>query len=96
MDKREFKKLKRRIADNKTIDFDHDSSLSSFCIDLIKKCTDIDQEKRPSFDQIIDDMNYNYFQLTNDVDFETVSKRYQMSSFYLDDCKDKELKISFI
>lgn len=57
---------------------------------------DIDQEKRPSFDQIIDDMNYNYFQLTNDVDFETVSKRYQMSSFYLDDCKDKELKISFI
>ena len=62
----------------------HDLSLScsSFLMELIKKCTDLDREKRPSFDEIIDMMNQNSFALADDVDFNTVSRRYQLLDYF--------------
>ena len=57
-------------------------SCSSFLMELIKKCTDLDREKRPSFDEIIDMMNQNSFALADDVDFNTVSRRYQLLDYF--------------
>lgn len=53
------------------------SKISEFCIDLIKRCTSFEPSKRPTFDEIIDDMARHKFELASDVDTRLIKRRYQ-------------------
>ena len=52
------------------------SSITQYCINLIKKCTSYKPNKRPSFDQIIQDMAKNSFELAKEIDFDIINSRY--------------------
>ena len=61
----------------KPVRFPHSSSsISKYCIELIKKCIDYDINKRPSFDEIIDDMRQHSFRLADEIDFNIINQRY--------------------
>ena len=51
--------------------------ISEYCIGLIKKCTSFEPSKRPSFDQIINEMEENSFDLASEIDKEVVIHRYK-------------------
>ena len=44
------------------------SSISEFCINLIKKCMSIDPDDRPSFDEIIKELRKNEYALASSID----------------------------
>lgn len=51
------------------------SSISSLCIDIIKKCTKHNPLDRPSFDDILNDLRKNNYSLANYVDQSIISRR---------------------
>lgn len=51
--------------------------ISKFCINLIMKCTSFEPSKRPTFDEIIDDMAEHSFELASEVDKKVIIRRYQ-------------------
>ena len=53
-------------------------SMSSYCIQLIEKCMSYEPSKRPSFDEIIDDLKNHSFELASEIDAKTVFRRYLM------------------
>ena len=54
------------------------SSISSFCIEIIKKCMTFEPSKRPSFDDILNDMFSHSFLLADEIDTKIVKSRYQL------------------
>ena len=50
-------------------------SISKFCIELIKKCLSFDPLKRPSFDDIINDIRKNNYLLASNIDQSVVFHR---------------------
>ena len=50
--------------------------ISSKCIDLIKKCISNEIQQRPSFDEIIDEIYSNNFELASEIDISSVLRRY--------------------
>lgn len=57
-------------------------TISSFSISLIKKCMAFEPSKRPTFNQIIEDMFSNSFKLASGVDEELVARRYRYLNCY--------------
>ena len=53
------------------------SKISAYCIELIKKCTSFDPSKRPTFNEIIDDIYEHSFNLASEVDIDVINLRYQ-------------------
>ena len=53
------------------------SSISKFCINLIKKCMSFNPKKRPTFDQILEDMFNNEFKLADEIDSKLIMRRYR-------------------
>ncbi|KAK8853734.1 hypothetical protein M9Y10_016277 [Tritrichomonas musculus] len=53
------------------------SNISEYCISLIKRCTSFKATERPTFDEIIDDMFCNNFQLASEVDVEVIKHRFR-------------------
>ena len=51
--------------------------MSEYCIKLVKRCTSPEAKKRPTFDEIINDMLNNKFTLAPEVDYELVFRRYR-------------------
>lgn len=51
------------------------SSISSLCIDIIKKCTKHNPLDRPSFDDILNDLRKNNYSLADYVDQSIISRR---------------------
>lgn len=67
--------LKDKLAE-KLIDLPEPSMMiSKCCLDLIKMCLVSDHSERPSFDEIIDLVRKNSYQLAPYVDIEIVYKR---------------------
>ena len=58
------------------------SSMSAFCIQMIKKCVEFRASDRPSFDEIIDGLNRNSFALADEIDVELVAKRYRELNYF--------------
>lgn len=50
-------------------------SISSFCINVISKCLSFDPSDRPSFENILDEMRKNFYQLADSVNSMIISKR---------------------
>lgn len=53
------------------------NKISEYGINLIKHCTSFEPSKRPTFDEIIDDMAVNKFALAPEVDIKIITLRYQ-------------------
>ena len=53
------------------------SSISQFCIDLIRKCIAFEPIQRPSFEIILNEMSKNSFQLADEIDSELIEQRYR-------------------
>ncbi|KAK8839890.1 hypothetical protein M9Y10_031603 [Tritrichomonas musculus] len=71
--------LKDKMTNSKPIRFPHSSpSMSKYCIELIKKCTEFEPSKRPSFNEIISDMKNHSFALANQIDDKIIYQRYEM------------------
>lgn len=51
--------------------------ISKFCIELITKCTSFERKKRPTFDEIIEEMSSHSFELASDVDQKVILRRYR-------------------
>lgn len=69
----------RDKMDKKQIRFPHSSaSMTKYCIDLIKRCTDSEACNRPSFDEIIDDLKNHQFGLAEEIDTKIINDRYEM------------------
>ncbi|KAK8838865.1 hypothetical protein M9Y10_032907 [Tritrichomonas musculus] len=52
-------------------------NISEYCISLIKRCTSFKATERPTFDDIIDDMFSNNFQLASEVDVKAIKHRFR-------------------
>ena len=57
-------------------------AISQFCLDLIGKCLNADPNERPSFDEILDLMKENDYNLASDIDKAVISKRDRELDFY--------------
>ncbi|KAK8888329.1 hypothetical protein M9Y10_039396 [Tritrichomonas musculus] len=69
--------LKEKL-NNKPLTFPQpSSSISSFCIELIKKCMLFEAKKRPSFAEIVEEMFEQSFKLAEGVDSEIVLHRFR-------------------
>lgn len=53
------------------------SSISKECIELIRRCLSFEPSDRPSFDEILEYMQINKFNLASEVDSEIISRRYR-------------------
>ena len=63
---------------NKPIQFPPPSrSLSSYCIELIKKCLSYEPSKRPSFEDILENMKSNLFEFASEIDTDAVMRRFR-------------------
>ena len=70
--------LKDKMTNSKPIRFPHSSpSISKYCIELIKKCTEFESSKRPSFNEIIMDMKNHSFGLAEQIDDKIIYQRYE-------------------
>lgn len=58
------------------------SKISDYCINLIKRCTSFESEKRPSFDEIIEDLAKNSFSLADDVNLDIINHRYDTLNLF--------------
>lgn len=56
-------------------------SISSFCINLIRHCLSFSPEKRPSFEEILNYLRTNSYQLASNVDPSILTKRDKELSF---------------
>lgn len=70
-----LQKSKNKKRDNEIKLPPPSDSISSFCIDLIKKCLCIDQSNYPSFEEILSLMKENLFEFAPDVDSTVLLKR---------------------
>ena len=52
-------------------------NISEYCISLIKRCTSFKAAERPTFDEIINDMFSNNFQLASEVDVNVIKHRFR-------------------
>ena len=52
-----------------------DANASSFCVHLIEKCLAPECSERPSFENILDELRKNSFQIADDVDSEVIYQR---------------------
>lgn len=67
-----------KIKNDNYISFPSSSkSASQFCIDLISRCLAYDPKDRPTFDEIISDIQTNSYLLFNEVDQEKIEQREQ-------------------
>ena len=67
--------LKDKVGGKKAELPNSSESISQFCLDLIDKCLSFDPSKRPTFDEILDNMKKNSYALADDVDAELIARR---------------------
>ena len=68
-------KLKDKMSGNPLKLPESSSSISKFCISLIKSCLSFDPEDRPSFDDILNEIRKHSYALASGVDKEELSGR---------------------
>lgn len=69
--------LKDKMTNKNPIRFPHSSSsMTKYCIQLIKKCIEFNPKDRPTFDEIIEDMKNNSFCLAEEIDVNIINERY--------------------
>lgn len=59
------------------------------CIDLMKNDLMFEPDKRPSFDEIIEDMKSHSFQLAKEVDFDEIQRQYRSLCRYKNQLEQK-------
>lgn len=69
--------LKDKVGGKKAELPDPSESISTFCLGLIEKCLSFDPSKRPSFDEILYDMQKNSYSLANEVDADSIARRHR-------------------
>lgn len=70
--------LKEKINNKEAQLSRNSASISEYCLNIIRRCMSFEPAKRPTFDEIIDDLYKNSFKLASEVDVSTVLHRYQI------------------
>ncbi|KAK8887789.1 hypothetical protein M9Y10_038846 [Tritrichomonas musculus] len=74
--------LKDKVSGKKVDLPEPSDGISPFCIQLIDKCMEFDPSKRPTFDEILDELQKNSYSLAIDVDADLISRRHRALNRY--------------